>query len=404
MAGQTWGPLNGPGVFTARLARGLVERGDEVTVAVPAERFAPTRAIDGGVSLAGIPAIELRPLYPDVRVTPAPGRAVQRLLEEIRPDVVHIQDHFPLSRSVARTASSMNIPLIASNHFVPENIVPHVPLISRSKIGQKTLERFLWWMVARVFGKAKVATSPTETAAALLRKHLDGVPVHAISCGVDHSRFAVGEDRSKDVRSRLELDPSDVVFIYVGRLDYEKRVEVLLEAMARTTESRLRLIIAGRGREATNLKRLAERRGISQRVLFVGFVAEEDLPALLTAADFFAMPGDVELQSIATLEAMAAGLPVLAANAGALPELVEDGVNGALFRANDPDDAAAEMEKLSAAIGVHYGAMSAESLRRTRAHAIELTVEAYSELYASVVGATGGSHAVGRDSPRKAPA
>jgi hypothetical protein len=80
-----------------------------------------------------------------------------------------------------------------------------------------------------------------------------------------------------------------------------------------------------------------------------GFGPPPQLPALLACADYFAMAGDVELQSTATLEAMAAGLPVLAAAAGALPELVADGVNDALFRANDPADTAARMAALLAA-------------------------------------------------------
>jgi glycosyltransferase involved in cell wall biosynthesis len=117
-------------------------------------------------------------------------------------------------------------------------------------------------------------------------------------------------------------------------------------------------------------------------VRFTGFLPPPRVAEVLAAADYFAMPGDVELQSIATLEAMAAGLPVLAANAGALPELVTDGVNGALFRANDPCDAGARMCDLIAARARH-DAMAAASRARAAQHDVRSTIDAYRALYAT---------------------
>lgn len=378
MAGQTWGPENGPGVFSRRLAMRLAERGHVVTALVPARGMRTEAREDGAVVVTGIPALSLAPLYPEVRVTPAPFRAVQRALEHFRPDVVHVQDHYPLCRAVIRAARRMQIPIVASNHFLPGNMLPHMRLIGRFAI----TERFLWHNLAVVFDRARIVITPTETAAAILRPHVQ-VEVRAISCGIDLERFRPppASERTR-ARERCRIAADDVVFAYVGRLDREKRLEVLIEAVSRLQE-RVRLIVAGRGRHERALRTLAAKRFVDDRVSFCGFISDPDLARLLCAADFFVMPSDVELQSIAALEAMATGLPLLAADAAALPELVESGVNGALFRPGDPDDAAEKMEMLVSS-RPRWSEMSRASRLRAERHSIEATVAAYEEVYEEV--------------------
>ncbi len=375
MSGQTWGPENGPGVFSRRLAMGLVSDGHEVIALVPAGAMRTESREDGAVTVTGIPALSLAPIYPEVRVTPAPYRAVRRALEQFRPDVVHVQDHYPLSRAVIRAARRMQIPIVASNHFLPGNMLPHMPLIGRFAI----TERFLWHNLAVVFDRTRVVIAPTETAAAILRPHLH-VEVRAISCGVDLEQFRPpsASERAK-AREHCRIGADDIVFAYVGRLDREKRLDVLIDAVSRLRE-RVRLIIAGRGRHERALQKLATKRLVGDRVAFCGFISDSELARLLCAADFFAMPSDVELQSIATIEAMAMGLPVLAADAAALPELVESGINGALFRPGDPADAAEKMEMLAAS-RPQWPEMSRASRLRAERHSIEATVAAYEEIY-----------------------
>jgi glycosyltransferase involved in cell wall biosynthesis len=105
---------------------------------------------------------------------------------------------------------------------------------------------------------------------------------------------------------------------------------------------------------------------------------------LLNSVDIFAMPSEAELQSIATLEAMACGRPVLAANARALPELVEHGVNGFLFRAGDVEDAAQWMARL-ADQRERWAVMGAASLAKVRPHSLSNTFRRYRELYRSLL-------------------
>ena len=92
------------------------------------------------------------------------------------------------------------------------------------------------------------------------------------------------------------------------------------------------LVLAGTGPDEGRLRSLARHYGAADRVLFPGFVADDDLPGLYRLADVFAIASQAELQSLVTMAAMASGLPVVAVDAGALPELVHAGENGFLAR------------------------------------------------------------------------
>jgi glycosyltransferase involved in cell wall biosynthesis len=180
-------------------------------------------------------------------------------------------------------------------------MAPSVPF---SRYCRASVERLLWKTVLDVFNHVKWATTPTETAAAILRDQKIRAPVCAISCGVDLDDFFPDfqVDR-RELRRRYGLDPARTVFLYVGRLDREKRIEVLIQAFGRLNRNDLQLAIAGHGRHGSALRAQAKPLIRSRRVVFTGFVPAADLPALLNSADIFAMPSEAELQSIATLEA-----------------------------------------------------------------------------------------------------
>ncbi|GHC95508.1 hypothetical protein GCM10007079_47270 [Nocardiopsis terrae] len=98
----------------------------------------------------------------------------------------------------------------------------------------------------------------------------------------------------------------------------------------------MQLVLAGAGQRAGEPRALAAELGVAERVFFLGFVSDEDMPLVYAAADVFAIAGVAELRSIATLEAMSTGLPVVAADAMALPHLVGEGCDGFLFPAGEP--------------------------------------------------------------------
>jgi len=379
---QTYDPgVNGQGRFAVSLAEGLARSGLAVSVIVPSERGQAYQTVRNGVHVAAVASISLAPFYQNAFVPLFPGREIAHLMDEFRPSLVHLQDHYPLCRAALKIARERQIPLVGTNHFLPENLLPYVPVLPHVPSGRQALTRLLWQSVLDVFSKLDIVTTPSETAAACLRKLGLGVPVRAISCGVDLGFFRPlpNVDRGQ-IRARYNLHREKLAFLYLGRLSPEKRLDTLLKAMHQLKRNDIQLAIAGQGPETARLKQLARDFGLEGQVAFLGFVAEEDLPLLLNSVDVFSMPSEAELLSLATLEAMATGRPILAARAGALPELVTDGENGLLFSPGDAEDAARKMNALAAQTH-QLAAMGEASRRRASAHRIESTLHQYSELY-----------------------
>ncbi|MFG1922806.1 glycosyltransferase [Cryptosporangium sp. NPDC048952] len=200
--------------------------------------------------------------------------------------------------------------------------------------------------------------------------------VMPISCGIDLSRFAAGTSGAS-FRAKHRLDSRPVV-TYVGRLDVEKNVDVVIRACA-VLGLDAQLLIVGVGAERRRLSALASSLGVP--VTFAGFVADCDLPAAYAATDVFVNAGTAELQSLVTLEALASGKPVVAADASALPHLVLDGTTGYLF---PPGDAAALADRLRRMVSDPEGRerMGAAARRLAKHHDQDRTIRAFEQLYA----------------------
>jgi len=381
LASETYRPdLNGASRFAQCLAGALSARGHDVHVLCPAADRGVRVERDGRLTVHRIPSLSI-PGYAAVRCCAAPATRprIGATLREIAPDVVHVQNHFFIGRAAIGAARRLDIPVVATNHFVPENFLVYLPRLAMTLRGR--VERLLWRDLARVYGGAATITAPSPVAAELLRA-AGLVPVGVISNGVDLDTFHPGRSATA-ARRRYGISAAPT-YMHVGRLDREKRVQDLIRALALVRQSiDAQLVIVGDGRMRPALERLASREGVQKHTIFTGPAPDADLPGLYAACDVFCAAGTAELQSIVTLEAMAAGRPVVAADALALPCLVRDGVNGYTF---PPGDAAALADRLTRLLG--DGRACAEMGRRGReaavSHAHGRVVEAFERLYADV--------------------
>ena len=162
-----------------------------------------------------------------------------------------------------------------------------------------------------------------------------GVPpesVVTVHSGVDASRFDVPRDR-EGLRQELAVPPSVQLVGFVGALVGHKAPMDLLEALAGVPRS-IHVVMAGDGALKVDLKRRAENDDLRGRVHFLGH--REDVPRILRSVDVFCLPSRQEGLGTSVLDAMASGTPVVAANGGGIPEMVEDMKSGILVPANDP--------------------------------------------------------------------
>ena len=155
-------------------------------------------------------------------------------------------------------------------------------------------------------------------------------PIVVINNGIELARYR-GADPSY-IRDRLGIPAGTVLLVYVGRLSPEKNLVVLLREFAEAAKVRpeLYLALVGSGPLENKLRRQLEHMGIMDRVHFAGSVPFAQVPGYLTAADIFATASLTEVHPLSVIEAMAAGLPVLALNAPGIRDLVEHGITGLL--------------------------------------------------------------------------
>ncbi|MFC1927719.1 glycosyltransferase [Chloroflexota bacterium] len=373
--------VNGAAYFTYRLATLLTRRGHNVFVMCPSRSFKNTISNDEAVAVYGIRSIHL-PVYQDFRISPLSiFGTIRRVIREISPDIVHIQNHFLIGKEAVSAAKKLGIPVMGTNHFMPENLTHYLHLPG---IAERWLQRFAWRQFVRVFEQLDFVTTPTRTAAALLAKAGLRKKVVPVSCGIDLERFKPTNDGAY-LRRRFAIPTDKPVLLYVGRLDKEKKIDMILRALpdiSRVTS--VHLVLAGIGKEKRNLEELAEKLGIQHAVTFAGFVPDGDLQNIYGVADLFVTAGVAELQSIVTMEAMASGLPVVAVNAMALPELVHDGENGYLFSDGDSQMFA---EKVIAILSnrAMRAKMSEKSLEIIKDHDINRIVEKYESIYSEII-------------------
>lgn len=375
---QTYSYGNGQASFTIHLAESMAQHGHQVMVITPSEQMKSYALRQNGVHVEKVAAVHMSILHPTMYITPWPGQRIQQLFHEFQPDVVHIQDHYFLCQAAVNEARRLNIPSIGTNHFLPENLLPFFRKFPNL---QHLFTIPLWKMMLSVFNKLNVAITPSRTAARILQEQKIRIPVRAISNGVDTNRFRPEPETDRvGIRRTYNLSPDHTLFLYVGRLDGEKGLDTLLDAVSLLPGDDFQLAIGGSGLYEQALRKQAQALNLEGRVIFTGFVKPDRLPALYNSADIFVMPSPEELQSIATLEAMACGKPILAADGRALPELVEPGVNGYLFQPAQPEDAARKMHQL-----MHecrkWSAMGQSSFERSQGHSLQNTITHYEEQY-----------------------
>ncbi len=372
---DTFAPhVNGAARFAERLAAGLVARGHNVHVMAPAASHGPhgtfVEEIEGEkVTVHRISSHRYLPHDWLTFVFPWMAKHYSRqILDEIKPDVVHIQSHIVIGRGLSREAAKRGIPIVATNHVMAENILDFTTLPPALN---KLMLKLAWDDAERTFRLTRAVTTPTQNAADFLQRTIDIGEVIPVSCGIEAGNYTA------------DLEPSDENrLVFVGRLTTEKQIDVILRAIAKLDPAlNVSFDVVGNGDQRRNLDRLTAELGISDRVRFHGHTTDEELRGALTGASAFVIASIAELQSIATMEAMASGLPIVAADAVALPHLVHDGENGYLFTPGDVEDLAAKLTLVLSQTPEERRRMQQASLDGVKIHDITRTLETFEALY-----------------------
>jgi len=376
--------IDGVAISSERIAQGLARRGHDIAVVAPGRQLNDYAEI-----LEGLPVYRVRALrvLSDRWWMPVlPSGGVERAIVSFRPDVVIITLPFLLSRAAVASARKLGVPVVGVTGTMPEWLLANLPL-PRGLAARANPA--LWRHFAAYYNQCEAVVGVTRTALRLLQEHGLVRPGHVVSNGVSLQRFRP-RARDRALAARFGVDDRPAV-LYAGRLDAEKRMDVWFRAAAvlRRRHVDAQYLIVGDGSERERLERMARHLGIAGDVRFIGFLTDRDYEHVFSLANVFAIASTAELQSIVTLEAAASGLPVVAVNAGALPELVTEGANGYLFAPDDVDGLAAGIARILQDNRLARG-MGWASRLIARQHDIERSVREYERICSSLSGQDAG--------------
>ncbi|MDN5607213.1 glycosyltransferase [Brevibacterium aurantiacum] len=388
MPTETYAPeVNGAAKFAERLAAGLAARGNDVHVACPSATGKASVSTEDGVTVHRMTSHRwlLHPTW-TICMPWETKPELSRLLDTLQPDVVHTQAHFVIGRYAFSEASRRGIPVVATNHFMPDNVRPYLRAPKSLLDGGTAVA---WWDLRRKFQSADFITVPTQLAADLLTQNGFTSPIRAVSCGIHLERFAHLRD-DEAVQPATVSEPvsgsAPPRVLFVGRLSSEKHAADIVEALAKTDPALgLEADIVGGGDQEEPLKELAAELGIADRVHVLGKISDKELMDAYQRCTFFCMPSTAELQSIATLEALASRKPVVLADAVALPHLVRDGINGFLFPPRDIEELASRFTQICELSEDDLDAMARASLDVVAKHDIEYTLDTFESIYSKVI-------------------
>jgi glycosyltransferase involved in cell wall biosynthesis len=370
----------GSSTVVYNLARGLASKGHSVSIFAPSYKgFHRIEEIEG-IKVYRFASVPL-PYFKEVKTSITPITIFERM-RRIKPDIVHTHHPFIIGRSSLMAAKRLHIPTVTTNHMLPEAFLMLFPM-ANSFDRYKSEFNPTWKFIIGFLNRANVVISPTESGLAILKTHGLKPRSAVISNGVDHKKFNPKND-GKYLRDKYSL-PYKPIILYTGRLSEEKRVDVLIKSIPYVLKRiDAHFLIVGEGLHKKGLEKLSRTLKIRKNITFTGFLNDRDYPDVYSVGDIYVMPSMCELQSITTLEALASGLPVIAARKYALPELVRVGENGYLFEPSNYQDLAEKIVKLLSNNEINK--MREKSLEIAKNHSLKRSIEKYEEIYEMVKG------------------
>ncbi len=334
--------VNGVSIVTSLSVAGLSRLGWDCAVVMPRYPVAAHRQWAGGdtehpvaTEVLRLPSVAM-PGYPEIRLAWPGLSQVGALVERFRPDLIHCATEFSVGRTGQITARRAGVPLVSSFHTDFGRYTEAYGMPRLRSVASAYLRRFHR-------RSRRVYTPSTASREEVLR--LGVSDVETWGRGVDVELFHPGR-RSQDMRAALGMG-SRFTFLYVGRLAAEKCVEHVIEAFRIAEEylpkGMIHLVVAGTGPREDEI-RAASPPGVT----FLGFLERRSrLPDLYANCDAFVFASVTETLGLVLLEAMASGLPVVAAPAGGVSDHLRDGVNGLAYPEGDVAAMARAMVRLA---------------------------------------------------------
>jgi glycosyltransferase involved in cell wall biosynthesis len=309
--------------------------------------------------------------------------ALRAAVADFAPQVVHSHHPFLLGDTALRIAAEQGVPVVFTHHTLYDQYTHYLP-------GDPSRwRRFAAELSAGYCNLCDAVIAPSQSIAALLRRRNVSVPLEVIPTGIDVDRFAGGDGAM--FRAAHDIPAGAFVVGHVGRLAPEKNLSWLGEAVAEFLRRipGARFLVAGQGPAEADLRRHLVQDDLDQRLHLVGVLAPAELAGAYRAMDAFAFASQSETQGMVLVEALAAGVPVVAVDAPGVRDVVRDGFNGRLLTAECAAEFAIALSQIAALSPADRVALRRRAARSAQPFAMTRTADHALALYARLIHSEG---------------
>ncbi len=298
------------------------------------------------------------------------------LIRKLKPDVIHIRGVAFMAVKALIASHNTGVPTVLTyDTMVTDVIEQYSPIKLPKNVLVGGASKYIRFLLKR----PDAVAVPTPSTGRELTEIIGARPrrMEVIPTGIDTDHFS-RSDAGPAIREKYSLTGKRIV-IYVGRLSYEKNIDLLIRSMKLMDEDVV-LMVIGQGPAGDSLHDLVEKEGLSDRVVFTGYIFDQALVDHYSCADAFASASVFETQGFTVQEAMSCGLPVACGNGRAFTDFIVNGENGYLFDLTEEDCARAMNLALNAPDDVR-----ARSKETALAYGLKPTTERLVKLYEEVI-------------------
>lgn len=327
MMTNTYDPIVGGLENSVRdFASGYRQRGHRVLVVTPDHDDAP----ENEKGVVRVPAIQ-NFNGTDFSVELPLSSELNRELERFAPDVIHTHHPFLIGDTALRAAAAFNVPIVFTHHTLYEQNTHY--LIGDSK----AMKRFVIRLSTGFANLCDHVIAPSESVMKLLVKRGVTVPVAVVPTGIDIGRFSHGNGMA--FRQRFGIPENAFLLGIISRVAPEKNFSFLAQVASKFLKehSQCWFVIVGDGPSLKSVRLVFEKQGVAECLVCPGILKDQMLVDAYTALDVFTFASYSETQGLVLVEAMAAGVPVVALKAPGVREVVKDRQNGCLLATEDKE-------------------------------------------------------------------
>jgi len=257
------------------------------------------------------------------------SRKIDKLIAETDFDIIHSQHPNLLGSAARKWAKKKKIPLVFTWHTLYDRYANFVPFLPKSWVATWTIKN-----AVKYANQADLVIVPTKSIIGILRKWGVTASIEAVASGVEEAFFQNASGLS--VKKKFNIKEDELLLLLVSRLTEEKNVSFIFQALIQLLKKNkcIKFLVAGDGYLLPELKTLAEKEGLSEKIIFSGLVPKIELKNYLAAGDIYVGASQSETQGMNISEAMYLGLPIVAVKATGTNSLVKNGVNGILVSEN----------------------------------------------------------------------